>query len=90
MPDAALSVTRGPSRPGRKSKSPYLTQTVEALAKHYGFDKKTAWKDLPRDAQDMFLYGSGEEEIKFRYDDGGRVYEVARVFEGVIPNMERR
>ena len=40
--------------------------------------------------QQVFLYGSGEEEIPFRYDEGGRVYQVTRVFEGVIPNMERR
>ncbi|MGY9053777.1 MAG: excinuclease ABC subunit UvrA, partial [Rhodobacterales bacterium] len=40
--------------------------------------------------QDLMLYGSGNDEIKFRYDDGGRVYEVTRKFEGVIPNMERR
>ena len=38
----------------------------------------------------MFLYGSGKEEIQFRYDEGGRVYQISRVFEGVIPNMERR
>ncbi len=36
------------------------------------------------------LRGSGEEVIKFRYDDGGRVYTVKRPFEGVLPNMERR
>ncbi len=40
--------------------------------------------------QQVFLYGSGDEEIMFRYDEGGRVYQVERVFEGVIPNMERR
>ncbi|WP_111557577.1 excinuclease ABC subunit UvrA [Paracoccus sediminilitoris] len=90
VPDAALSVDKGAIAPWAKSKSAYLTQTVNALAKHYGFDKKTAWKDLPRDARDMFLHGSGAEEIKFRFDDAGRVYEIARVFEGVIPNMERR
>ena len=38
----------------------------------------------------MMLYGSGEEEITFRYDDGGRVYQIERPFEGVIPSMERR
>jgi excinuclease ABC subunit A len=38
----------------------------------------------------VFLRGSGEEELEFRYDEGGRVYNVTRVFEGVIPNMERR
>jgi excinuclease ABC subunit A len=36
------------------------------------------------------LRGSGKDEIPFRYDEGGRVYEVTRNFEGVIPNMERR
>ena len=36
------------------------------------------------------LYGSEGEEIKFRYDEGGRVYQVSKTFEGVIPNMERR
>ncbi|MEE2861094.1 MAG: excinuclease ABC subunit UvrA [Pseudomonadota bacterium] len=90
VPDAALSVDKGAIAPWAKSKSAYLTQTVNALAKHYGFDKKTAWKDLPDDVRDMFLRGSGKEEIKFRFDDAGRVYEIGRTFEGVIPNMERR
>ncbi|TGN68592.1 excinuclease ABC subunit UvrA [Paracoccus liaowanqingii] len=90
VPDAALSVDKGAIVPWAKTKSAYLTQTINALAKHYGFDKKTPWKDLPDHIQQMFLRGSGKDEIKFRFDDAGRVYEIARVFEGVIPNMERR
>ncbi|WP_103173513.1 excinuclease ABC subunit UvrA [Paracoccus sp. SY] len=90
VPDAALSVEKGAIAPWAKSKSAYLTQTINALAKHYGFDKKTKWKDLPEDVRRMFLHGSGSEEIAFRFDDAGRVYNVTRVFEGVIPNMERR
>ncbi|QFQ86402.1 excinuclease ABC subunit UvrA [Paracoccus kondratievae] len=90
VPDSALSVAQGAVAPWAKSKSAYLTQTINALAKFYGFDKKTAWKDLPEDVRRMFLYGSGTDEIPFRFDDSGRVYEVTRRFEGVIPNMERR
>ncbi|TJZ90078.1 excinuclease ABC subunit UvrA [Paracoccus gahaiensis] len=90
VPDAALSVDKGAIVPWAKTKSAYLTQTINALAKHYGFDKKTPWKDLPENIQQMFLRGSGKDEIKFRFDDAGRVYEISRVFEGVIPNMERR
>ncbi|MBC9245371.1 excinuclease ABC subunit UvrA [Paracoccus sp. 11-3] len=90
VPDSALSIDKGAIAPWAKSKSAYLTQTINALAKHYGFDKKTPWKDLPEKIKQLFLYGSGEEQIKFRFDDAGRVYEVSRVFEGVIPNMERR
>lgn len=90
VPDATLKVYDGALAPWRKGKSPYFLQTIDAIARHYEFDKNTSWKDLPKHVQQVFLYGSGEEEIKFRYDEGGRVYEVTRVFEGVIPNMERR
>ncbi|SCM68471.1 excinuclease ABC subunit UvrA [Donghicola eburneus] len=90
VPDADLKVYDGALAPWRKGKSPYFLQTIEAIAKHYEFDKNTKWKDLPAHVKQVFLYGSGEEEIQFRYDEGGRVYQVSRVFEGVIPNMERR
>ncbi|MDE9449186.1 excinuclease ABC subunit UvrA [Aliiroseovarius sp. Z3] len=90
VPDATLKVYDGALAPWRKGKSPYFLQTIESIAKHYEFDKNTPWKDLPAHVQQVFLYGSGEEEIKFRFDEGGRVYEVTRPFEGVIPNMERR
>ncbi len=90
VPDQTLKIYDGALAPWRKGKSPYFLQTIEAIAKHYAFDKNTKWKDLAPHIQQVFLYGSGDEEIQFRYDEGGRVYQVSRVFEGVIPNMERR
>ncbi|KFI26535.1 excinuclease ABC subunit UvrA [Paenirhodobacter enshiensis] len=90
VPDQSLSIAAGAIAPWAKSKSPYFTQTIEALAKHYGFDKRKAWKDLPEAVRNLFLNGSGSEEIPFRFDEGGRVYQVSRTFEGVLPNLERR
>ncbi|MGD9293968.1 MAG: excinuclease ABC subunit UvrA [Roseobacter sp.] len=90
VPDQNLRIADGALAPWRKGKSPYFLQTIEAIAKHYQFKQSTRWKDLPEKVKQVFLYGSGEEEIQFRYDEGGRVYQVTRVFEGVIPNMERR
>lgn len=90
VPDTSLTLAAGALAPWAKSKSPYFIQTIDALAKHYGFDKKKPWKALPPEVQRLFLYGSGKDEIPFRFDEGGRVYEVTRSFEGVIPNMERR
>ena len=90
VPDVTLRIADGALAPWRKGKSPYFLQTIEAIASHYGFDPKARWKDLPKKVQEVFLRGSGEEEIQFRYDEGGRVYQVKRAFEGVIPNMERR
>lgn len=90
VPDQTLKISDGALAPWRKGKSPYFLQTIEAIARHYGFDKNAKWKDLPENVQQVFLYGSNDEEIPFRYDEGGRVYQVTRSFEGVIPNMERR
>ena len=90
VPDVTLKIADGALAPWRKGKSPYFLQTIEAIAKHYGFNKNARWKDLDPVIQEVFLRGSGKDEIQFRYDEGGRVYQVSRVFEGVIPNMERR
>ncbi len=90
VPDVTLKIADGALAPWRKGKSPYFLQTIESIAKHYGFNKNARWKDLDPKVQQVFLRGSGTEEIKFRYDEGGRVYQVERAFEGVIPNMERR
>ncbi|HPD93968.1 MAG TPA: excinuclease ABC subunit UvrA, partial [Pararhodobacter sp.] len=90
VPDALLRLEDGAIAPWRKGKTPYFLQTIEALAKHYGFDAKKPWRDLPERVKQVLLRGSDGEEIPFRYDDSGRVYQVTRVFEGVIPNMERR
>ncbi len=90
VPDESLSLIQGALAPWAKSKTPYFRQTLEALAGHYGFSHATPWGELPDEARQVMLYGSGEDEIAFRYDDGGRVYQIKRPFEGVIPNMQRR
>jgi excinuclease ABC subunit A len=90
VPDESLSLKKGAIAPWAKSSSPYYLQTLEALARHYKFSMNEAWEDLPKKAQDVILHGSGDEVIKFTYDDGMRRYETRKEFEGVIPNMERR
>ena len=67
-----------------------LRADAAALGKHYKFTLDTKWKDLPKKTQEAILYGSGETEIRFSYDDGVRAYETKRPFEGVITNLERR
>jgi len=90
VPDERETLWGGAVAPWAKTRSPYLKQTLEALAKHYEFDMHAPWRDLPAHVRQVMLYGSGEDEILFRYDEGGRVYNVSRPFEGVIPNLERR
>jgi len=90
VPDETVTLKNGALSPWHKSSSPYYLQTLEALGRHYKFSLNEPWEDLPKRARDIILYGSGEDEIKFIYDDGLRRYETKKTFEGVIPNMQRR
>ncbi len=90
IPDRDASLRKGAIAPWAKSSSPYYIQTLNALARHYRFTLDSKWKDLPKKTQDAILYGSGEDEIKFVYDDGLRGYTTKKPFEGVITNLERR
>ncbi len=90
IPDRNVPLRKGAIAPWARSTSPYYTQTLEALAKFYKFALDTKWKDLPKKVQDAILYGSGDDDIRFVYDDGLRSYETKKPFEGVITNLERR
>jgi excinuclease ABC subunit A len=90
VPDARLSLRKGAIAPWAKSTSPYYLQTLEALGRHYKFRLDKPWSELPEKARAVILYGSGDEEVRFSYDDGLRAYEVRKPFEGVIKNLERR
>ena len=90
IPDKDKTLRGGAIAPWAKSTSPYYIQTLQALGKHYKFTLDTRWKDLPKKTQDALLNGSGEDAIRFVYDDGLRSYQTTKPFEGVVTNLERR
>jgi excinuclease ABC subunit A len=90
IPDGSLTLKKGAVAPWAKSTSPYYGQTLDALAKHFGFSLTKPWGDLPAKAKNVILYGSGAEDVTFSYDDGLRSYKVTKPFEGVVINLERR
>jgi len=92
VPDENLSLARGAIAPWARTSatSPYYQQTLEALARAYRQPMSKPWKSLPEDFRKVVLYGSGEDEITFTYDDGVRHYSTTKPFEGVINNIERR
>ena len=90
VPDKELTLKKGAIAPWAKSSSPYYIQTLQALGKFYKFTLDTKWKDLPKKTQNAILHGSGEDEIKFSYEDGVRSYDTKKPFEGVVTNIDRR
>ena len=88
--DENKSLQDGAIVPWSKSTSLYYAQTLASLAKHYKFSLSDKWKKIPKKIQEIILYGSDDEEIKFSYDDNYETYTTKKTFEGVINNLERR
>ena len=91
VPEASLSLREGAVAAwGSRSMSSYSGQMLTALASHYGFDLDTKFNRLSRKVRHVILYGSGTEEIEFYYQKGRRRLISHTVFEGVLPQLERR
>ena len=85
-----LSLAAGAVR-GWDRRNMYYFQMILSLARHYKFDIDTPWEQLAEGIRHAVLYGSGDEQIAFRYltESGGNVTRKHR-FEGIVPNLERR
>ncbi len=90
VPDPDLSLREGALAPWSKRHSVYFQQMLDSVCQNYGIDIYTPFKSLPKKIGEIFLYGSGKEEIKFYFEKDDRRHFYNRPFEGIIPNLERR
>ncbi|MBW1800943.1 MAG: excinuclease ABC subunit UvrA [Deltaproteobacteria bacterium] len=90
IPDPALSLNEGAIAPWSNRQSGYYRQMIESLCKHYGIELYIPFKDIPKKIREIFLFGSGKEDIEFYFEKDNRRHYYKRPFEGVIPNLERR
>ena len=60
-----------------------------ALAEHMGFSLDTPYCDLPKNVQDVLLYGT-KDKMEVSYSSAYSSGKFIAAFEGIIPNMERR
>jgi excinuclease ABC subunit A len=85
-----LSLAAGAIK-GWDKRNQFYFQILESLAAHYGFDIALPYEQLPEATQNVVLYGSGREQIKFRYlNEKGTRFDRSHAFEGIVPNLERR
>ena len=91
VPEPKLSLRQGALAPwGYRSLDSYIGQMITALAEHYGFSVDTPFYKLTPKAQEIVLYGTGKEEITFRYQKERRQLTTQTAFEGILPQMARR
>ncbi len=85
-----LSLAGGAIR-GWDRRNFYYFQMLRSLAEHLDFDVEAPFNTLSDKAQQVILYGSGKESIKFKYiNNHGDTSVHLHPFEGVLHNMERR
>ena len=94
--DPALSILDGAIRwygDVRKKKNNWRIRHITSIADHYGVDVNLPWNQLPEKFQNVLLYGSGEEKIKFKHnaewEEGSWSSESYRVNDGIIFHINR-
>jgi excinuclease ABC subunit A len=93
VPDVGKSIDAGAVEPWAKASKndSYFKHLLEGVGEHYGFDTHQPWGRLSADQQRAVLYGSNGEMVTVRYvNQHGQVRTHDTVYEGVIPNLERR
>lgn len=91
IPDWNLSLNAGAIVPWEPISSQYYPQLLRSVCQHYNIDMDIPVKDIPKEKMDKILYGSGEEQIRFYYEnDRGMTRDNMINFEGVIANVARR
>ncbi len=92
IPDKDLSINQGVIACWGIPAGNYYYHLLKSVAQHYGFNFHTPFERLSLKAQDIILYGSGRDEIRFYWESMERKGkgEYFGQFEGVIPNLQRR
>lgn len=93
VPDPSLSIRQGAIKASGWSAAEGGTIALmyyEALAKEYGFSLDVPYRDLPKEAKKVIMYGTDGKKIKMErksvYGEGTYLKD----FEGIINNVERR
>ena len=94
IPDKKLSLSEGAIQVmgWQSSNDPksFTNAVLRALAKEYHFSLDTPYEKLPKQIQDIILYGTDGHVVKVAYKGqrGEGVYDIA--FEGLIRNVQRK
>jgi excinuclease ABC subunit A len=91
VPDTSLSIAEGALVPWSVSNGGFYESVVRAIADRDEIDLDRPWRELQREEQDRFLFGTGGDRILVTYKNRmGRKRQYAMAFEGLVANLQRR
>jgi excinuclease ABC subunit A len=68
----------------------HLHTVLQGVAAHYRFDVQQPFGALTSAQQHLLLYGSNGKAVRFSYNAHGQSRTYERVYEGIIPGLQRR
>jgi len=68
----------------------FYQQVLQAMSVHYKFDLDAPFKTLPLEIKNKIFYGTGDEEVEIKIEDGLKAIKVKKSFEGVINTLKKR
>ncbi|WP_028543989.1 excinuclease ABC subunit UvrA [Paenibacillus taiwanensis] len=91
VPDRSKSIEDGAFEAWAGSTSNYYPQFLQAVCEHYSIPTDLPVSQLEPEHMTKLLHGTGNEKIRFLYEnDFGHRKEAQVSFEGIIHNLERR
>lgn len=91
VPDDTKTLNEGALAPWNPISSKYYPTMLQQACEAFGIDMDTPFKELSDKDKKIILYGAGDREFHFKFEsDFGGLKDIDTIFEGVIPNVERR
>ncbi|UXS75180.1 excinuclease ABC subunit UvrA [Staphylococcus chromogenes] len=91
VPDKDKTLNEGAILPWEPTSSDYYPTLLKRVCEVYKINMDKPYKKLTERQKNIILYGSGEKEITFTFKSKfGQSRTRTMVFEGVVPNIERR
>ncbi|MDP5275920.1 excinuclease ABC subunit UvrA [Chengkuizengella axinellae] len=91
VPNKDKSVSDGAFEAWAGSTSNYYPQFLAAVCEHFDIPMDVPVSELSEEQMNTLLYGTGEEKVRFVYENEfGKRRDALVPFEGIINNLERR
>ena len=97
VPDRTLTIRQGAVVPWRNyflksdnGNRSWGLNKLTAMARQWGIDFDTPWERLPKKQRDLVLHGSGDREMKVRWDSEKIHGDITMAWEGEVNTLMRR
>jgi excinuclease ABC subunit A len=88
--DENLTLRQGAINVWQGVQERFYQQVLAAMSLHYNFSLDVPFKTLPAEIKEKIFYGTGEDEVEIKIEDGLKAIKVKKSFEGVVNSLKKR